>query len=81
MKTTTFTNKNHGTSSIRVGNPSLKMTQYMSDPAGGVTFKSGNFTARFDKSGQVTGTAIKTGKHTTYYGKNGSVVTKLTPYK
>jgi hypothetical protein len=81
MKTVFFHGKDKNITSMRTGNPSLKLTQYMDNSAGGVTFRTKGFTSRFNNKGMLIGTSIKTGKYTTYFGKNGSVTTRLTPFK
>ena len=72
--TTFFKDKNGFNSSVRVGGGSWETLTKLSDGSSHTTFKHKNLTTRVSSRKQGIGTGIKTGKTTTYFGQNGSVV-------
>lgn len=81
MSSTLFFKKDGNASSLRTstktGKNKISFTNYIDGKGGGVTFKAGNMTTRLNKNGQCIGVGLTTGRKTTYFGKNGNVVTKL----
>lgn len=76
--TTTFFNKKDGNlSSMRttsgVGNGMVSFNSYFGSNKGGVTFRSPNSISRLNSKGECLGIGIKTGKHITYFSKDGHV--------
>lgn len=84
MGMTVFNKKDKNVSSMRYnlknGKNKINFSRYTDPSKGGMTFKSGNITTRFNNKGQSIGMGIKTGNHTTYFGKNGNVVSNLTGF-
>lgn len=79
-KTTFFTGKNGQITSMRVRNGSMDMTNHIGSTGGGTTFRNKNFTTRINNRGQVIGTGMKTGKHTTYMNNSFRKQSQLTPF-
>lgn len=84
-KTTYFYKKNGGLSSIRTtmgtSNNEMNMTTYPDKGRGGVTFKNNGIKTRMNSSGVSIGSGLKCGNSTTYFGKNGNVVSDLPSFK
>ncbi|EOU1903713.1 TPA: hypothetical protein ACY4SM_001385 [Clostridium perfringens] len=84
-KTTYFYKKNGGLSSIRVtlGNSKneMNMTTYPDKGKGGITFKNNGIKTRMNINGISIGSGLKCGNNTTYFGKNGNVVSSLPSFK
>ncbi|EFG90195.1 hypothetical protein CLCAR_0401 [Clostridium carboxidivorans P7] len=59
----------------------MSLTSYPGSGNGGVTFKTANITNRLNNKGQSIGTGLKSGNHTTYFGRNGGVVSSLTAFR
>lgn len=81
MDTIFFRGKDGSVTSTRTGNRYMRLTSYVNNPAGGITFKSAGITSRFNNRGQCIGTGLKTGSDTTYFGKNGNVVNRITAFR
>lgn len=83
MKTTTFYKKDGNVSSrrhtLKVGKNSISFSDYGGN-RGGVTFKSGATTTRFNKNNQCIGFGLSTGRSTTYYGTKFRPMSNLTTY-
>lgn len=80
MSTTFFYKKDGNASSMRttlnVGNNKISFLNYF-DGIGGVTFQSGIITTRLNSKGQSIGIGLSCGNNTTYFGKNGNVISQL----
>ena len=81
INTTYFYKKNGGLSSIRVNlgdsNNKMSMTSYLDSGKCGVTFKNKGISTRINLNSGAISSGIKCGNSTTYFGKNGSVVSNL----
>jgi hypothetical protein len=75
-----FKGKDGKITSMRVSGNNLRINQYVNGKKGGVTFTSPSMSTRLNHKGQYMGSGIKSGKTTTYFGKNGGVQKYLTPY-
>ena len=80
MSTTCFKKDSGGISSIRTNSGMHSLTSYMDSVRGGITSRIGNFTYRLNNSGQCIGSSLNVGRHTTYFGRNGSVSSRLTAF-
>ncbi|KGR73547.1 hypothetical protein [Ureibacillus manganicus] len=78
-QTTFFYNDKNRLTSIRSSTSLGSITLPFDGRNGGITFNNGNFSSRFTSSGFI-GSSIKTGNHTTYFGKYGQVKDRLTPF-
>ncbi|MDF2544648.1 MAG: hypothetical protein K0S47_4366 [Herbinix sp.] len=81
MSTTTFEKKNHQLSSIRTtigsGRNQVSFTMYPGSSRGGMTFRSGAMTTRINNKGETIAMGLKTGKHMTYFRKNGKTSSNI----
>jgi hypothetical protein len=66
---------------LKAGSSKINMTNYFGSSRGGLTIRSGNMTTRFNSRGQSIGTSLKTGRTTTYFGKNGTVVSQMPSFR
>lgn len=85
MHTTNFYKKSGTLSSQRhtmsFGNHKMNFTNYLGSTDGGFTFKNNNMTTRLNNNGQCIGIGLKCGNDTTYFGKNGRVVSDLPSFR
>lgn len=77
--TTFFRGKNGGLTSMRTSTSLTSITTPFDGRTGGITFHNGRFTSRFE-GGTFTGSSIKMGNYTTYFGKHGQGKDRLTPF-
>lgn len=78
-ETTFFHGKNGRLTSLRTSTPLVSVTNPLDGRSGGITFHNGRFTSRFE-GGTFTGSSIKMGNYTTYFGKTGQHKDRLTPF-
>ena len=78
-ETTFFYGKNQNLTSIRTRTPLVSLTNPLDGRSGGITFHHKGFTSRFE-GGTFTGSSMKMGNYTTYFGKNGQFKDRLTPF-
>ena len=80
MITTNFMHDNGKISSSRTSSGMFSQTSYVNSNRGGITGKIGNFSYRLNNQGQFIGTGLTVGRHTTYFGRNGSVTNHMTAF-
>lgn len=80
MSTTNFTHDSGGISSNRTTSGMHSLTSYTDSSRGGITSHVGNFTYRLNNSGQCIGSSLTVGHYSTYFGRNGSVSSRLTAF-
>lgn len=79
-KTNSFQGENGNISSLRTGNSSFKLTNYLSNSSGGTTFYSKNMVTRINNKGQTIATGLRSGRNVSYIGENGGVSSRIKPF-
>lgn len=83
MRTTTFFKKDGNVSSrehtLNVGRNSISFSEHIGG-GGGVTFRSGRMTTRFNSNHQCISHGLTTGSHTTYVGGNLKSISQISSF-